>query len=64
VNRDDEISADSDEDLIYIEESQRLALDSMTSRENEPADYGTIEIVKLENFMVCVSESLAHINES
>ncbi|KAJ6256574.1 hypothetical protein Dda_8438 [Drechslerella dactyloides] len=42
---------DSDEDAIYFEQSQWIATNAPNSRENEPADYGTIELIRLENFM-------------
>ncbi|KAF3927142.1 hypothetical protein ABW20_dc0100268 [Dactylellina cionopaga] len=49
--RDDEAVTDSDEDAMYLEQTQRLAANSMILKENEPVDYGTIELVRLENFM-------------
>ncbi|KAK6347004.1 Structural maintenance of chromosomes protein 6, variant 2 [Orbilia brochopaga] len=47
----DEPGTDSDEDAIYFEQSQRLVTSTLNPRENEPADYGTIELIRLENFM-------------
>ncbi|KAK6523964.1 Structural maintenance of chromosomes protein 6 [Arthrobotrys megalospora] len=48
---EDSVDMDSDEEAIYLEQSQFLAATIVTPRENEPADYGTIELIRLENFM-------------
>ncbi|KAF3912797.1 hypothetical protein AA313_de0200284 [Arthrobotrys entomopaga] len=45
---DDEMA---DEEAIYLEQSQFLATNAKIVKENEPADYGTIELIRLENFM-------------
>ncbi|KAK6514158.1 Structural maintenance of chromosomes protein 6, variant 3 [Arthrobotrys conoides] len=42
---------DSDEEALYFEQSQLMAANNTPLRGNEPADYGTIELIRLENFM-------------
>ncbi|RVD81718.1 uncharacterized protein DFL_009568 [Arthrobotrys flagrans] len=44
-------SADSGEEALYFEQSQLMAVNGTAPRGNEPADYGTIELIRLENFM-------------
>ncbi|EPS40314.1 hypothetical protein H072_5870 [Dactylellina haptotyla CBS 200.50] len=51
LNALDEEGVDSDEDALYLEQSQRLPVNLLAAKGNEPADYGTIELIKLENFM-------------
>ncbi|KAK6339512.1 Structural maintenance of chromosomes protein 6 [Orbilia javanica] len=48
---EDSADMDSDEEALYFEQSQLIAASSTAPRGNEPADYGTIELIRLENFM-------------
>ncbi|KAK6498566.1 Structural maintenance of chromosomes protein 6, variant 2 [Arthrobotrys musiformis] len=51
-NLQDVSDMDSDEEALYLEQSQFMTANSTAApRENEPADYGTIELIRLENFM-------------
>ncbi|KAF3081083.1 Structural maintenance of chromosomes protein 6 [Orbilia oligospora] len=48
---EDNTDIDSDEEALYFEQSQLMAANNTAPRGNEPADYGTIELIRLENFM-------------
>ncbi|KAF3203566.1 Structural maintenance of chromosomes protein 6 [Orbilia oligospora] len=49
--KEDNADIDSDEEALYFEQSQLMAANNIAPRGNEPADYGTIELIRLENFM-------------
>ncbi|KAK6352692.1 Structural maintenance of chromosomes protein 6 [Orbilia blumenaviensis] len=48
---DESTDLDSEEEEMFFEQSQLLTANSTAPKESEPADYGTIELIRLENFM-------------